>query len=99
MNNGAEYSFIEYSYNEDVISTDVIEQKITDLGFTKRTRNEEGSFVYGPIYGIAVSRKCLEPGITGIGVVVPTEIITSLFSMKWNQECMFIHWAKEIGYL
>ena len=95
MNNGAEYSFIEYSYNEDVISTDVIEQKITDLGFTKRTRNEEGSICLWTqhlcILVVRNTKNVLEPGITGIGVSCSTEIITSIGAQYEMESGMYVY--------
>ena len=91
----AEYSFIEYSYNEKIIATDIVEQKLTDLGFTKRTRNEEGTISLWTqqlcIFVLRNTQQQLEPGITGIGLSCPLDVINHLGAQYEMESGMYIY--------
>tara|TARA_B110000444_G_scaffold260459_1_gene307511 strand:+ start:2917 stop:3771 length:855 start_codon:yes stop_codon:yes gene_type:complete len=74
-----DYSFLEYTYNPEELPTATVEDRLTKLGFSKRTRNSEGSVV---IWTQNLCILVLKVGnvpkseITGIGFLCDRDTIT-----------------------
>lgn len=77
----AEYNFLEYSFNPVWLDPYTVEDRLADLGFTKRTSNADGSVcLYTQNLCIMLVRSCTsvtEPGITGIGLSSDIDTIRS----------------------
>jgi hypothetical protein len=75
----AEYSLLEYSYNPNIVPEFMVEDRLADLGFTKRTSNGLGSVsLFTQNLCIMLVRRCesvAEVGITGIGLSTDIETI------------------------
>jgi len=79
-----DYSFLEYSYNPELIQQETVEKRLNTLGFTKRTRNTSGAVtVWTQNLCILVLKEVQTDlsGITGIGFNAKQDVIDKIGAM------------------
>lgn len=68
----AEYSFIEYSFNPSIYSTQEVEDRLSDLGFTKRSHSRDSAMsMWTQKMCIVILRKTLDiesAAVSGLGM-------------------------------
>jgi hypothetical protein len=75
-----DYSFLEYTYNPEQLPTNIIEQRLKKLGFTKRTRNTQGNVaIYTQNLCILLLKTALvqDAGLSGIGFICDKDVINN----------------------
>jgi hypothetical protein len=76
-----DYSFLEYTYNPEQLPTNIIEQRLKKLGFTKRTRNTQGNVaIYTQNLCILLLKTAdiQDAGLSGIGFICDKDVINNV---------------------